>query len=111
MMLADAEEVDSELVREHAFLDHIADDLCVRFRSPVLGLGHIAERIEPEFDSICHHDVSVAYRNCVVGIYPRSHPRTIRKVSAVSFEEFDIVVMAAGVALQMPGPLRLAEPP
>ncbi len=51
------ESIDADLVGQHAFLDHVADDLCLRQRCSVRPVGHIAECIEAKFDR-CHANVS-----------------------------------------------------
>ena len=50
MVFADAEEVDADLVGEHAFGDDVADDLCVRQRLAVGADGDVAERVDAEFE-------------------------------------------------------------
>ena len=50
VMLADAEEVDAELVGEHGLLDHVADDLRLRQRLAVGADGDVAEGVEAEFE-------------------------------------------------------------
>src|SRR5262245_30013107 len=49
-MLADAEEVDAELVGKDALLDHVRDDARVRQLRVRRVDGHIAERIQAELD-------------------------------------------------------------
>ena len=48
VVLADAEEVDADLVGEDALLDDVADRLGVRQRAAVGVVGDVAERVEPE---------------------------------------------------------------
>ncbi len=48
-MLAKAEEIDIEFVREHGFVDHIADHLGMRQRRAIGGGCHIAKCIESKF--------------------------------------------------------------
>ena len=54
VVLADAEEVDAELVGEHRLVDDIADDLGVRQQAPVRRVGDVAESVQPEFKLLCH---------------------------------------------------------
>ena len=53
-MLADAEEVDADLVGKHALFDDVPDRLGVGLGSIVLIVGPIAERIEPEDERELH---------------------------------------------------------
>lgn len=53
-MLADAEEVEANLVREHALVDDVAKCLCLR-QLPSVGVdGHVAEGIYTQFNRIRH---------------------------------------------------------
>ena len=54
VVLADAEEVDAQLVGQHGLVDDVADDLRLRQRAPVGVAGDVAERIEAEFERLCH---------------------------------------------------------
>lgn len=53
-MLADAEEVEAYLVREHALVDDVAKCLCLRQLPPVGIDGHVAEGIHTQFNRIRH---------------------------------------------------------
>src|ERR1700753_3129318 len=53
-MLAEPEEIDADLIGEHAFLDEIADNLRRGERLAVRPVGDIAERVEAEFDCMGH---------------------------------------------------------
>jgi hypothetical protein len=59
MVLAQADEVDAQLVRQHRFLDHVADHLGVRQQLAVRAGGHVAKAIQPHFE-ISYHAVSCA---------------------------------------------------
>ena len=54
MVLADAEEVDAELVGQHRLLDDVADHLRLRQQRPVGVHGDVAERVQPELQFPCH---------------------------------------------------------
>jgi len=56
VMLADAEHIDARLIRQHRLLDRVADRLG-RVDGNAGRLGHVAERIEPEFR---HHRSTLA---------------------------------------------------
>ena len=58
VMLADAESIDADGIGEHAFFDHVADDLGVRFEAAVGVSGDVAERIQAEFDMLSHVSVT-----------------------------------------------------
>ena len=45
MVFADADEIDADLVGQHAFLDHVAQHLRLRQQLAVLVDGHVAERV------------------------------------------------------------------
>ena len=53
-MLAHAEEIDADGIRQHAFLDHVADHLGIGQRRPIRIRGDVTERIQAEFDILCH---------------------------------------------------------
>ena len=53
-MLADAEEVDAQLVGEHRLLDDVADHLRMRQQVAVGPRGDVAERIQPKLNMPCH---------------------------------------------------------
>ena len=57
MVLADAEEVQADLVGQHTLLDDVADDLGVRRRGAVARRGDVSESVHPEFQ---HRDLSMA---------------------------------------------------
>jgi hypothetical protein len=48
VVLADAEEVNANLVGKDALLDDVTDRLCVRFGLTVLVVRPVAERVKPE---------------------------------------------------------------
>jgi len=50
-MLADAEKGEADLVRLHRLRDEVADDLGVGL---VAAVGDVAERVEAEFEKLCH---------------------------------------------------------
>ncbi len=54
VVLADAEEVDADLVGEHRLVDDVADHLGVRQQAPVRRVGDVAESVQPEFKLLCH---------------------------------------------------------
>ena len=54
MMLADPEEIDAKLIGEDRFIDHVTDRLGMRHKLAVRPGGNIAERIQPEFQMMCH---------------------------------------------------------
>ena len=49
-MLADADEVETDLVGQQAFLDDVADHLGMVEGAPVGSLGDTAERVDAELD-------------------------------------------------------------
>ena len=53
-MLADADEIDADLVGEHGLLDEVADHLRVRQRLAVRTVGDVAEGVEAEFNRVNH---------------------------------------------------------
>ena len=53
-MLADADEIDANLVGEDGLLDEVADDLRRMQRLSVRTVGDIAEGVETEFDRLNH---------------------------------------------------------
>ena len=53
-MLAQPDRIDPDGVGQHAFLDHVADHLGVRFEAAVGVGGDVAERVEAEFDLLGH---------------------------------------------------------
>ena len=54
MMLADAEEMQADLIGQHGLGDDVAEDLRVRKRLTGVVERDVAEGIEPEFDGIRH---------------------------------------------------------
>lgn len=54
VVLADAEEIDAQLVGEHRFADHVPDDLRMRQGAAAGPGGDVAERVESEFERLCH---------------------------------------------------------
>lgn len=50
MVFSDAEEVDAELVGEHGFVDHVADDLRMRQHLAVITARDVAECIKTKFE-------------------------------------------------------------
>ena len=58
-MLADADEIDANLVGEDGLLDEVADDLRRMQRLSVRTVGDIAEGVETEFERLNH---SVLYQ-------------------------------------------------
>ncbi len=48
VMFSDAEEVETESIREHRFVDDVADDLGIAQSEAVRADGDIAERVESE---------------------------------------------------------------
>ena len=54
MVLADTEGIDAELVGQHAFFDHIADDLGVRARLAIRADGDVAKGVQSEFEILWH---------------------------------------------------------
>ena len=55
VVLADAEEVDADLIGEHALLDDVADDLGLRQQLAVGVDGHVAERVQAEMEIAFRH--------------------------------------------------------
>src|SRR5579872_3644453 len=53
-MLANADEVDSEIVREDSLVDDVPDDARLRQRGAIVVDGHIAKRVEAELE-LLHH--------------------------------------------------------
>ena len=53
-MLADADEIDANLIGENGLLDQVADDLRSMQRSAVRSVRDIAERVETKFDAVSH---------------------------------------------------------
>ncbi len=54
VVLADADEIDAELVGEHGLADHVADDLRMG-QQPAIGAGRdVAERVQPELELQWH---------------------------------------------------------
>ena len=53
-MLADADEIDADLVGEDALLDQVADDLRLMQRLSVRTVGDVTEGVEPQFDRLNH---------------------------------------------------------
>ena len=47
-MLTYAEEINLHLIGKDGFIDHIADDLRVRFKAAVAVRGDVAECVQPE---------------------------------------------------------------
>ena len=56
-MLADAEEVDADLVGKDALFDDVSDGLGVRLGAIVLVVGPIAECVEAEHEGKLHRSV------------------------------------------------------
>ena len=54
MVFAEADEVEPDLVGERPLRDDIAQDLRVRQRPAVAVDGDVSERIETQFDGVCH---------------------------------------------------------
>ena len=54
MMLADAEEIEADLIGQHALLDDVAQRLRLCQLLPVCGDGHVAEGIDAQFDRVGH---------------------------------------------------------
>ena len=58
-MIADADEIDAQLVGEDRLVDEIADDLGLREGSTVGAKRDVAERVEPELEIWLHVTKSV----------------------------------------------------
>ena len=54
VMLADADEIDAQLVGENGLVDDVADDLGLRERATVGVASDVAERVEPELEIWLH---------------------------------------------------------
>jgi len=61
-MLADTEEVDAIAVCDDRLFDHISNDLWLGEELPILGSRDIPERVEAEFESICHFRICFVFR-------------------------------------------------
>jgi hypothetical protein len=53
-MLADAEEIDADLVRKNPLIDDVPDHLRVRQKFAVRSARYVAEGVEAEFESLGH---------------------------------------------------------
>jgi hypothetical protein len=53
-MLADADEINPDLIGENGLFDQVADDLRRMQRRAVRAFGDVAEGIETEFDAVNH---------------------------------------------------------
>src|SRR3954452_13894325 len=53
-MLADADEIDLDLIREHRLVHEVADDLRGMQRFSARTIGYVTESIEPQFDTLNH---------------------------------------------------------
>ena len=62
VVLADADEVEADLVGQHGLRDDVADHLVVRQELSVRVGGHVAERVQAEFDCLRH--AVAAFRLC-----------------------------------------------
>ena len=56
VVLADAEEVDTDLVGQNPLGDHVADGLRVRHQRAAAVLGHVTEGVDPELYELIHLD-------------------------------------------------------
>ena len=52
-MLADAEDVQADLVGQHRLLDDVAEDVCLRVKGAVGRARDVAEGVDAEFE--CRH--------------------------------------------------------
>ena len=53
-MLADAEEIEADLVGERALFDHMAEGIGLRQLFPILINGDISKRVETHFNRLRH---------------------------------------------------------
>ncbi len=57
-MFTDAESIDADGIGQHAFFDHVENDLGVRFEAAVWVSGDVAEGIKAKFDVLSHVPVT-----------------------------------------------------
>jgi hypothetical protein len=98
VVLADSEEVDADLLRAHALLDDVADDLAVGLAVAVEVDGHVAEGVEAEL-----HAGGLS-RSCHVNIQRIGGGR--HSQSGGTFREGLAPAPRAGNPLVTPGVLR-----
>jgi len=66
-MLADADEIDADLIGKDALRNDVANDLRVRNQLAVRPLGDIAKGVEAEFEMVCHDmKMEVPGRDCAL---------------------------------------------
>src|SRR5688572_28468227 len=85
VVLADADEVDAQLVGEHGLVDDVAKDLGVRKRAALGVDGDVAERVQPELDMWCHGNLQLNGSMNAGDFEPRRPYRLIRH-EAIRFQ-------------------------
>jgi hypothetical protein len=59
VVLSDAEEVESEFVGEDGLLDDVAQHPRLMLEFSIGAVGHVAKRVESEFERFCHDGSNV----------------------------------------------------
>lgn len=54
MVLADTDAVDADLIGKHRLSEHMPEDRRMGHRLAVLIGRHVAERVDPELNRVCH---------------------------------------------------------